>query len=376
MLAGLWIAERSPLAGALVALAVVRLVFEPSRDRAEVIIAGILLGLSPLISTQFFVMTSICAGLALLIDVMAKRFRSANRSIELTRSEENLVILVAVTGVLFLLPLSTLLSKSSVFTLIYGWSVPHLENATPFESILHSLNMWVLNCWQLFLAVGFVIWRYRYRSWWLALGIMFLLANVLQFAVWDWDQIKFFVAIYVIFVGCWSMLATRGSWVEIALIVVLILPAVGDYTRLLAGNRTRHEIFSEKAIDAAAAIRELVPQHNVITGAPTIYSPILLSGRPTFASNNLWLLSHGINFPWRYEIMRNYDLLSFCHQGQMGIAPRICPRYLLWGSQSSDYLKHKPPADFKVIGKFDGLVLYKIPKRKNNLPVEVHVIEK
>ena len=166
--------------------------------------AAILLGLSPLVQTQFALVTALFCGLVLLFGCISERYRAGNRRPALTAAEVDLGLLAGVSFVLASPTLLLLAHKASLMTLVYGWNVPARKHAGALSSVASSAGMWVTNAWQWFLAVGIVCWRQRRIRVLLAMLILFLAANVVQFAVWEWDQIKIFIALYILFIAVWA----------------------------------------------------------------------------------------------------------------------------------------------------------------------------
>ncbi|HKI74968.1 MAG TPA: hypothetical protein VJ998_10005, partial [Pseudomonadales bacterium] len=360
-LASIWIPQRSALLGATICLAAISLASRRRESFSGMILAGILLGIAPLAQTDFALVTALFCGLTALFDCVAARMQSHNRSMTLTRPEMGLVLLTATTLVVALPSLLLFSAKTGLITFIQGWNVPKLQGASAIGSVSNSLVMWCVNTWQWWLAIAVVGLRYRRRRGVAVIGILFALANTVQFAVWEWDQIKLFVALYIVFIALWASTPRRDIRIDILLAVLLCAPALIEYTKFATRKPVRYFIFSENKVDLAARLREVLPQGAKVTGAPVYDNPILLSGRPVFTSFIGWLYTHHLDYWYRRQINRNLEAILQCGSGTLPIPATQCPDYLLWDKAARQYWhRAAPPNGFSTVAGFGDATLYAV----------------
>ena len=333
----IWVTQRTALFGVVTSLAGL-FAFErarsvskylPLRSHQYVVLTGLLLALSPLVHAHFTIVTIFYIGGILLLSAWE------------TRSVKTLLIFVMSLVPSFIW-LPWLLGKSGTMKLIIGWSTfPNVASLPIRGQLFHSLSMWYLNAgFYLFIACIFwmVFKRHREMS---VLLCLFLIANVVQLAVWEWDQTKVFISLYIIFLFSWSTLPeNKGFWLHLLLVLVMI-PAVGEGIKLLQEG-PRHTVYSSQDIDVAEAIRLRTEKNDVLVVAPNHNTLGTLTGRNLFYGYEGTLNSHGLDFAPRQELMRDLDKLLSCKKT---LPEARCPDYLVWTEQEQRYFKRSRPSE-------------------------------
>ena len=136
-------------------------------------------------------------------------------------------------------------------------------------------------------------------------AFLFVLANVVKLAPWEWDNIK--VLIYW-FVGSipFVVFALVWMWRQNALgkvgsiVAIFALTASGalDVWRTLSGQHN-YRVFDPDAVKIAERLRYVTPPGALFLNAPTYNSAIVLSGRLSLIRYPGHLDSHGIDYKER-----------------------------------------------------------------------------
>lgn len=141
-------------------------------------------------------------------------------------------------------------------------------------------------------------------------AFLFIVANVMKLAPWEWDNIK--VLIYW-FVGSLPLaaLALARLWrqdavlklVAAACVLVLTLAGALDVWRT-ASAQTNYKVFEPDAVRVAEQIRARTAPGALFLNAPTFNTAVVLSGRQSLMRYTGHLLSHGIDFQSREDDLR------------------------------------------------------------------------
>ncbi|MEO8648810.1 MAG: hypothetical protein ABI539_06555 [Acidobacteriota bacterium] len=136
-------------------------------------------------------------------------------------------------------------------------------------------------------------------------AFLFVLANTVKLAPWEWDNIK--VLIYW-FVGTIPFAAIAISWlwrqkkwgVAAAVLGILILTLSGaiDVWRTASGQ-VMIKVFDKDAVEIARQLREKTPATGLFLNAPTYNTAGVLTGRPSLMRYTGHLSSHGIDYSAR-----------------------------------------------------------------------------
>lgn len=230
--------------------------------------------------------------------------------------------------------------------LMAGWMSsacpPHGYDFPPWFWLKNTGLFWPL---LLFALLSPLALKGRARILLAAFSLVFLVANIVKFQPWDWDNSKVLVFWYMasgVAVGAMLIRVFRTTAVGRALagIAWLTLIASGALSLLqfLPPQGPTYPWFSAEDIQLAAQVRQLTPPRAVfVTGAdPTneiaAYpnNPVAdLAGRSVLMSYPGWLWSYGINYAQREaDIRRIYnggqpalDLLHHYHADYLVIGP-------------------------------------------------------
>ncbi len=139
---------------------------------------------------------------------------------------------------------------------------------------------------------------------------VFVIANVMKLAPWEWDNIKVLIYWYLMsipFAAFALSLAWRqaGAWkgVAAAALAVLIFSGGLDVWRTLSGA-INYEVFSTDAVEAANRIKAVTPKDALFLNAPTYNSAVVLTGRRSLMRYSGHLSSHGIDYEQREADVR------------------------------------------------------------------------
>lgn len=344
-LSTIWVTQRSAMLGALVAVAIGTLVVNAAKQddaKIKTFIAGLLLAMTPLVHTHFFLVTALFWGIVFFIPALME-FREKHLSGEsfswatLWKTEHGpiilLLVLASLPAVLFF-PL--LIGKGGMIGLMAGWKVPLTGG------ISSSALMWVKNAAPFF-AVFAALWWFTkaHRLFAVMLGL-FVFGNIIKLATWEWDQLKFFLAIFVAFVVVWQnhwlALGNSIKWGKLGqygLAIILMGPGVYEAGRIL-GEYPSWEVYNERKIVLADAVDALVP-YGAIVASPTDHnSAATLSGRTLFTGYPGTMSSHSLPYHDRDAMNKSLARIIDCNR-QTKVDISLCPKYLIWDEKASQY---------------------------------------
>jgi hypothetical protein len=308
-----WVTQRAALLGACAALAALRF-FQCALEEPEgapgrrlgLAAAGVVLGLSPLAHLHLGAVAGLWIALVL--------------AIHLPRSARDL----AVFG-LFALPtllwLPWLVGKAGMLSLAAGWVTGDAARLAGGARLAASLGAWLRDAPVWLALVAFLWWRTRRHDLFAPLALLFAAGNLVQLAVWDWDQIKVFLGLYLVFLALWSRLPGRAARLAQAACLLLVVPGLVE-----AGAALRSEarvVYTAEDVERATAVRERTPASAVIACAPRHNTLATLTGRRLFVGYADTLWSHGIDSREREEMLRDLSALAAC-------TLPTCPTHLLW----------------------------------------------
>jgi hypothetical protein len=270
---------------------------------------GLFLALMPLCHTFFFII----AALFLTVEFLTNKFHLTN-------------LLRLISGGAFtILSLPWILAKSSTISFFHGWS-------TGFEGkggFGHALNIWSNLASTAALMLIFFISLFIYFRVWRALLLMlivFIFGNLVKLSIWDWDQIKLFLALYSVLVLylavtlCNSQLSAKVSGLIQILAVALIIPSGYEVYRVLT-TWEKYTVYTAQDLKNADKLRELTNKSAIIAIEPTHNSFITLSGRRIFYGYDGTLFSHGIKYLERGEINISPDRIASCKEQGYSLCP-------------------------------------------------------
>jgi hypothetical protein len=323
----IWIPQRTSVFGAAIGSVVLSLWFawERSQEKhsALLVCAGLLLGLSPLVHTHIMLVIGLFVLLSLLVELLLARG-------EEWKEVRSGVLQFCGFSLLSLHAIPFLLGKESLVSVTFaGFFSRSVVNSPDFL----ELFLWNLGPLVVFFFVGWVLVR-RHRDF-LVLSFLMFVAWTVRIAVWEWDQVKLFVALYLILLAVIGRDAKRIRFGWFLFIPLLVIPTLVEIGACFQQGG-RFEIFSKRAVEFAEEIDKAVPRDAIVLAAPDHNSPVLLSGRRLFAGYDGWLWSHAIDYKDRRALSKDLQKIAHCRGS-------LCPRYLVWGESAEKFWKRAVP---------------------------------
>ncbi len=368
-LSTIWVTQRSAMMGMMVCLASTALVLNlPRFNHLGVLhygMAGLLLGLSPLVHTHYFMVTALFlggvlfvqAGIAIRQNMKTTEAFSLGVVFSLAESKNFLFLFFLTCISIVFFPL--LMGKSGMASIMLGWTVP--VKTMGWSSVSGSVAMWLKNALPWFLAMGFVWAVTKMHVRFMLLFGLFLLGNILKLATWDWDQLKFFLAIFTIFSVVWSdALREERSWKlrvpHFLLVILLIIPGLYEVKRIWE-KPPNYQVYNVRKLELADMIRRNTLPDAVIASPTDHNSAATLGGRTLFYGYPGTLASHSLAYQSREPIQLNLHNISQCRTLGL-VEPSLCPTHVIWDESSKKYWHRVVPDEgFKKIestrdGKF------------------------
>lgn len=362
-LSTIWVTQRSALMGMAVCLGSASLVFNlpgfKQHGNLHIGLAGALLGLSPLVHTHYFLVSALFLGgylflnafLALRENALSSGQFSWRVSLALPLSQQFLILFVLTSVSVCFFPL--LMGKSGMASLMLGWAVP--VQPAGFSSISASAVMWVTNAAPWFICVGFV-WAVSKAHMKLSLILaLFLLGNIVKLASWDWDQLKFFLAVFTLFLVVWSEYLHREiSWKvtlpHYLLAFVLVVPGVYEFFRIWPSPQ-HYQVYNPVKMELAELIRANTPEDAIIASPADHNSAATLSGRTIFYGYPGTLASHSLDYKKREYVQLDLHKIALCKR--IATFDRdLCPTHVVWDESGKKYWHRVRPSDgFKELAK-------------------------
>lgn len=379
-LSTIWVTQRSALMGMGVCLGSAALVLNLPRFKqhgtVHIAMAGAMLGLSPLVHTHYFLVSALFLGGYLFLKaflsvrelVLSSGYFSWRESIGLAASQHFLILFVLTCVSIFFFPL--LMGKSGMAGLMLGWEVP--VQPAGLGSMTGSANMWLSNATPWLLALGFV-WLVSKQHLKMSLLVgLFFLGNILKLASWDWDQLKFFLAVFTLFLVVWSDYCRRElSWKRMlphyALALALIIPGGYEAFRIWT-SPPNYQVYNPVKLELAEMIRTHTSIDAIIASPADHNSAATLSGRSLFFGYPGTLASHSLNYKTREYIQTDLHKIGLCQRNHT-FDHSLCPTHVIWDESAKKYWHRiRPSAEFKQIAKTkDGQYgLYEVPEARDN----------
>jgi len=154
-------------------------------------------------------------------------------------------------------------------------------------------------------------------------SLVFLVANLIKFQPWDWDNSKLLVFWYLASAVAVSALLVRlarahlaGAVVAAAIWLSLVASGVLSLMQFLPPQGPAYVWFSAEEVQLAAQVRRETPPKAVFVTGEEPTNPIAdLAGRPVLMSYPGWLWSYGINYT-----QREADLARIYQGGSQALA--------------------------------------------------------
>jgi hypothetical protein len=139
----------------------------------------------------------------------------------------------------------------------------------------------------------------------LPFAFLFVLANLVKLAPWEWDNIKVLIYWFIGSLPLVCLVLTKlwrqlGAGRIVSLIFIFVLTASGalDVWRTVS-RQHNYRVYDPDAIRVAERLRNSTPPDSVFLNAPTYNSAVVLTGRLSVMRYPGHLGSHGINYAER-----------------------------------------------------------------------------
>ncbi len=381
----IWVTQRSALFGACVLAGVLQLFHTAehtaySRDWRRYAAIGGILALMPLVHSHFFLVGVLYIGIVLLAQAVREGLG------EILRDPWRVSLVPFILGLLPTLiwfpwihgkesmVRSTLgwvsgdwqSAQSPLWSLVQPWLSLSAQTSESARRFLAAMDTWfslsTATCWLALIVIFWIVAR-RHVSL-LTVVLLLVVGQFVQLAEWDWDQIKYFIGIYIVFISLWAWSSARWLFAIHFLAIYLIVPATYEVWTIwdirsaierlfpaTPGSSAKritptyqYTVYESGALDIAEGIRQRTVAGDVIVAAPDHNSPATISGRRMFYGYEGTLNSHLLPYQSRRELMIDFDKLIHCSESTL-VAPALCPRYLLWTPAEQRYFKRSSPPD-------------------------------
>ncbi|MHC1624376.1 MAG: hypothetical protein ACXQTR_07320 [Candidatus Methanospirareceae archaeon] len=309
--------------------------------RKELILAGVLIGLLPYIHAHSFMATGFVA-LCLAVFALIK--------------ERDWRILVSLFLPLILLSLPQIMFirtgvSRDFFVFFPGWTADNSEMIMGFDwssfvpafsSIVKTTSLietfWALNAGGLIilLSLGFLKARSETRIFYLPFLLLFVIANVVKFQPWYFDNYKLFLhwlaltAIMATLALCWLNDFRKQfdkSLVTVSLAALLIACTIFGVVTHVTMLQNTPVVWSGDEIKMAEWVREnTAPDSVFLTGSAHNHPIPALTGRKRVMGYEGWLWSHGVAwtsvgarkkdeiamYKGNYTLIQNYGVDYVC----------------------------------------------------------------
>jgi hypothetical protein len=234
---------------------------------------------------------------------------------------------------------------------------------------------WIKNTglfWPLLLTALLSPLALRGRSRWLiaAFSVLFLVANLVKFQPWEWDNSKLLVfwymasgiAVGAVLIRIWR-LGPLGAAAAVVMWLTLIGSGVLSLLQFLPPQGPSYVWFSREEIQLAAQIKLLTPPKAIFVTAEEPNNPVAdLAGRSVLISYPGWLWSYGINYGQREADLGCPPPPASCPQG-----PGIYD-----GGSKGLALLHHYHADYLVVGPAEMAMLHpNVDYFNSNFPIVI-----
>jgi len=269
--------------------------------RAHLLYAGIALSLLPLVHFHSFVALGMAAAALFLIEITEPR-TSWKQPVLNWMAFAVPMLLFALPQVLWILPAHA----ESFFRLQLGWMAGK-ESALWFWFKNLSPHVFVF-------ALALFFSPARFRTFWAAFLVVFLVTNIIIFQPYDFDNMK--LMLWSFLLSCigsavlFAVLRQRCHWRGIA--ISLLFAASLTLTGALSVYRELHLhwlMFSNDDIALANYVREHTPADAIFLTSDKHNHPIpCLAGRQIVMGYRGWLWTHGIDYHTReHDILEMYE---------------------------------------------------------------------
>ncbi len=354
-LSTIWVTQRSAMLGALVGVAVGSLLvnaIQQENAKLKAIFAGALLAMTPLVHTHFFMVTALFWGMVMFVPALLE-FRQKHLAGEpfswatlWSTQHAPILVLLVLASLPALLFFPILMGKGSMLGLMAGWNVPLTGGVSG------SALMWLKNAFPLFVVFAGIWWLTKLHRLFATMIGLFVLGNIIKLATWEWDQLKFFLAIFVAFMvvwqNQWDAISRDIKWGRLGQYLAAFLlmgPGVYEAGHVLVDRTTAEhrswEVYNQRKVVLADAIDALVPVEAIVASPTDHNSAATLSGRTLFTGYPGTMSSHSLPYQDRDAINKSLERILNCkRQSKVDVA--LCPKYLIWDEKAAQYWGGQP----------------------------------
>ncbi len=203
--------------------------------------------------------------------------------------------------------------KAAIFSFMSGWFELPVQ-----QGIVGQVATWFKNgCFWLLLYVASWFVTKRHINFAVIL-VLLVLFNFVQVAVWRWDQIKVFIALFTIILSQLPKLESRSRKViYAACCIMLLLPSTYQLWVSYRDGRSVG-LYSKEDLVRAEQIRSLSAPEDVFLDDGRHLSLATLAGRTVYIGYDGWLWTHGLKYQERVEELKQ------------GRCKDNCPKYVIW----------------------------------------------
>ncbi len=352
----IWVPQRSALFGVATLLGALALFHDALRSEKTsqilLIRSGILFALSPLTHTHFFLAGVLYAG-----GTLALRAIFLSKSDIQWRENAALVLSFAAPLLATVIFLPWIVGKKGIISWSRGWitdtTIPEGERL--LASTLSWLSASTSLVWLFSLVLLWAVSKRHYNL--IACTAIFIAGNFVQLAVWEWDQLKLFLGLYIVGFALWSSLSDKRAFYAHFIALGLLFPAVYEVKKVYSENQS-YTVYTRDEVQIAIQVRRATTPEDIIIGATANNhnSLLTLAGRRMFYGYEGTLSSHGIDYGERQQIIGDLGKIAQC--SRIYSNPRVCPDLLFWGDKEREFWKIGSPGE----GYFQetGVPLYRI----------------
>jgi hypothetical protein len=315
----IWIPQRAALMGllgGLTALSSFNSYLKNNDNERALFFSGCIIALMPLVHTHLMMLIALYVGITIIFTHQKKSLRP--------------LIIFGLPATLSLHSLPWIAGKENIFRFIIGW---YSWSSSPdvIARLWGSIKMWTINAGHIIVLIIPLWLLSKKRAPILAITLLFILGNLIQLAVWDWDQIKVFMTLYLIFISLWSTCEeSKGIIIGQALLLITLVVGVKEASMVFSENR-KYAVYSADDWQKALAIRQQTEPNDIILSAPNHNSLITLTGRKLFMGFPGTLYSHGNQYLDREEIFSSLTQAVNCRNNpKFKNKKDLCPDHLLW----------------------------------------------
>lgn len=348
----IWIPQRAAMMGMLGSMTALRYFndfINNPENKFNLLCAGGILALLPLVHTHLFLTICLYIGGTILL-----RFRlSCLTPLRIFSS----------AAVFSFIALPWLIGKESILKIENGWYPWKSDiNSAFLASLNGSAEMWFFNAGHWFLLVAILWFLTKAHAHFITLCALFIAGNIFHIAVWEWDQIKIFMSLYLIFLSLWMYEPTSKKLVLGHFILLIGMIAGIAELGLVLIKYNRYTVYSVDDVNKSKELIDATTPDSVFLAAPLHNSMITLTGRKLFMGFPGTLYSHGANYKDREQMVGSLLQSVNCSGKSEFIneSKKICPDYLLWTGNEQNKWKMIDPKSALKLRPTDLSYLYKI----------------